>query len=74
MAKPLNMTDADRAKPVFVTFSVNQFYVYHADGWLVGGSYDLDGLYELLEQNRLEWVEWDAQARTMRDSKFYRAN
>ena len=62
MLKPLDLSAADRAG-VVVTYSINRFEVYHADGWLMTAAQDKAELQKQLTQNQITDAEFDAVAR-----------
>ena len=59
--KPLNLTAADRLNCA-VTFNVNKFEVYHADGWIMFSAYDKQELKEQLAANGIKGVLFDGIA------------
>lgn len=62
--KSLNLTDEDRIGCT-VTFNVNRFEVYHADGWMLTAAQTKQDLNSQLWQNQLLNAKFDAMARRM---------
>jgi hypothetical protein len=52
MSKPLNLTPADRTGCT-VTYNVNRFEVFHADGWMMTAASSKADLKEQLATNQL---------------------
>jgi hypothetical protein len=61
MSKPLNITEQDRVNCV-VTFNVNRFEVYHANGWLMTAASTKASLKEQLAQNGIKNAKFDSVA------------
>jgi hypothetical protein len=59
--KLLNLTEADR-KGCQVTFNVNRFEVYHANGWLLTATKDKVDLKQQISENGLVSVVFDSVA------------
>ena len=51
--RPLNLDPVDRLNCV-VTFNVNRFEIYHANGWLMSSAYDTGRLNDIIGINSLE--------------------
>jgi hypothetical protein len=51
--RPLNLDPVDRLNCV-VTFNVNRFEIYHANGWLMSAAYDTGRLNDIIGINSLE--------------------
>jgi hypothetical protein len=61
--RPLNLDENDR-KNCMITFNVNRFEIYHANGWLMSASNDVGRLEDIIGLNRLECT-FDAFAKKM---------
>lgn len=61
MIKTLNLSPADRIGCV-VTFNVNRFEVYHANGWLMTAALNKADLKAQLKQNGISGARFDAGA------------
>ncbi len=64
MNKPLNITDADRIG-IKVTYSVNRFEVYHANGWMMTAAQTKADLKAQLAQNGIKDAMFDGIATRM---------
>lgn len=61
MLKPLNLDPADRVG-CSVTYNVNRFEVYHADGWLMTEAQTKADLKAQLAQNGITGAVFDGAA------------
>lgn len=61
MTKPLNLTEQDRTG-CKITFNVNRFEVYHANGWLMTAASSKVSLKEQLAQNKIKNAVFDGIA------------
>jgi hypothetical protein len=61
MTKPLNLTEQDRIG-CKITFNVNRFEVYHANGWLMTAASSKTSLKEQLVQNKIKNAVFDGIA------------
>lgn len=61
MTKPLNLTEQDRTG-CKITFNVNRFEVYHANGWLMTAASSKTSLKEQLAQNKIKNAVFDGIA------------
>ena len=59
--RPLNLSDEDRVGCT-VTYNVNRFEVYHADGWMMTAAQTKTDLNSQLWQNGLLNAKFDAIA------------
>jgi hypothetical protein len=64
MNKPLNITDVDRVG-VKVTYNVNRFEVYHANGWMMTAAQTKTDLKSQLAQNGIKDAMFDGIAQRM---------
>ena len=60
--KNLNLAPADRLN-CLVTYNVNRFEVYHADGWLMTAAINKDDLKQQLAQNEIKGALFDRAAK-----------
>ena len=61
--RPLNL-DADDRKNCTITFNMNRFEIYHANGWLMSATGDVGRLEEIISMNDLGCT-FDALAKKM---------
>jgi hypothetical protein len=59
--KILNLGPSDRVG-VMVTYNVNRFEVYHADGWMMTAASSKADLVSQLSQNGLQGAKLDSAA------------
>tara|TARA_R110000868_G_scaffold23663_1_gene94875 strand:+ start:424 stop:654 length:231 start_codon:yes stop_codon:yes gene_type:complete len=59
--KNLNLAPADRLN-CLVTYNVNRFEIYHADGWLMTTAISKDDIEQQLAQNEIKNAMFDRAA------------